>query len=75
MKTVKNLSMAALVLMGTVITSCNKIEQNSEPVPAAEDNVVVCSTTVSLGTDGTKALTSTGVKTFAAGEQLSLIHI
>ena len=74
MKTVKNLSMAALVLMGTVITSCNKIEQNSEPVPAAEDNVVVCSTTVSLGTDGTKALTSTGVKTFAAGEQMAIIY-
>ncbi len=73
--------MAALVVMGAVVVSCSKkeIDQPNEETtevvePAAEDNIVVCTTTVSFGTDGTKALDEDGVKTFAPGEKIAVIY-
>lgn len=72
MKTVKFLSMAALVLMGTILAGCAKIEQNTAPL--AEDNIVVCTATINMDADGTKALTNTGVKTFAEGDKIAVIY-
>lgn len=73
--------MAALVVMGAVVVSCSKkeIDQPNEETtevvePAAEDNIVVCTTTVSFDTDGTKALDEDGVKTFAPGEKIAVIY-
>lgn len=72
MKTVKYLSMVALVVMGAILASCENIEQNVAPV--VEDNIVVCKFTVSLGSDGTKALTPAGVKTFAENDRIAIIY-
>lgn len=72
MKTVKFLSMAALVLMGTILAGCAKIEQNTTLL--AEDNIVVCTTTINMDADGTKALASDGTKTFAEGDKIAVIY-
>ena len=72
MKTIKLLSLAALVVMGAILAGCAK-ELDVNPV--AEDNIVVCTTTVTLDADDTKALSivgDKGVKTFAKGEQVAL---
>lgn len=72
MKTIKLLSLAALVVMGAILAGCAK-EKDVDPV--AEDNIVVCTTTVTLDADDTKALSivgDKGVKTFAEGEQVAL---
>ena len=80
MKTMKKyLSMAALVLVGAVMTGCSSsddLTDNTQPQqPENTSNVVTLTTTVSLGGDGaTRALTSTGVKTFAAGETMALCY-
>lgn len=74
MKTVKILSMAALVVMGAIITSCAKEEpaQPEETLKVSENNIVVCTATVNLAE--TKALTSAGVKTFAEGETMAVVY-
>lgn len=78
MKTMKYfLSMAALALVGAMTVSCssddNIIEQPQQP--ETKNNLVTLTTTVSLdGGDATRALSSTGVKTFAAGETMALIY-
>ncbi len=72
MKTIKFLSITALVVMGAILAGCAK-ELDVNPV--AEDNIVVCTTTVTLDADDTKALSivgDKGVKTFAEGEQVAL---
>ena len=80
MKTMKNfLSMAALALVGAIMTSCsgddNSIISNPQQ-PENTSNVVTLTTTVGLdgGTATTRALTETGVKTFAAGDQIAVIY-
>ena len=78
MKTMKYfLSMAALALVGAMTVSCssddNIIEQPQQP--ETKNNVVTLTTTVSLdGGDATRALSSTGVKTFAAGETMAIYY-
>ena len=69
------LSMAALALVGAMTVSCssddNIIDQPQQP--ETKNNVVTLTTTVGLGgDDATRALTSTGVKTFAVGETMAL---
>lgn len=65
--------MAALVLMGVMMTGCTSNElENVQPV--INDNMVTLTTTVSLDNGATKALTATGVKTFAAGEKMAVIY-
>lgn len=69
--------MAALVLMGAMMTGCTSNElENVQPVNT--DKKVTLTTTVSLA-DATKALTiddvnHLGVKTFAAGETMAVIY-
>lgn len=76
-KTMKKLlSMVALALVGAMTVSCssddNIIDQAQQPVN--KNNVVTLTTTVNLGDNGTRALTSKGVKTFAAGETMAIYY-
>ena len=67
--TMKHPYMAILVVMGAILLGCETTE-----IPQPENNIVVCTTTVSFATDGTKALTEHGVKTFAEGEKIAVIY-
>lgn len=69
---IKYLSLAAIVVMGALIASCEKIDLRIDPV--VEDNIVVCTTTLNRGTAGTKALTAGGEKTFAVGETMAVVY-
>lgn len=76
-KTMRFLSMAALALVGAMMTGCtnddNIIDEPQQP--ASKNNIVTMTTTVSLdGGAQTRALTSGGVKTFAEGEQIALVY-
>ena len=82
MKTMRFLSMAALAVMGAVMTGCSSDDNfiDEPQQPENKSNVVTLTTTVSM--DGgtaeargtTRALTSGGVKTFAAGETMALVY-
>ena len=79
MKTIiRFFSIAALALVGAVMTGCSNdddsiIDQPQQP--ETKNNVVTLTTTVSLdGSATTRALTSAGVKTFAAGETMAVIY-
>lgn len=74
MKTMKFLSMAALVLVGAITTGCTNEDENmSQSMP--EPQLVTLTTTVSMGGGGeTRALTEGGVKTFAEGEQIAVVY-
>ena len=77
MKTMKNfLSMAALALMGAMMTGCSNDDNFDNPQqPETKNNVVTLTTTVSLdGGDATRALSNTGVKTFAVGETMAIYY-
>ncbi len=75
-KTMKFLTMTALALTGAVMTGCSNDDEIQQP----KDNVVTLKTTVSIsgGEAGaratTRALTTDGVKTFAAGEKIAVIY-
>lgn len=77
-KTMRFLSMAALALVGAMMTGCtnddNIIDEPQQP--ASKNNIVTMTTTVSLdgGAATTRALTVAGVKTFAEGEQIALVY-
>lgn len=74
-KTMRFLSMAALALVGAVMTSCsNKDDAIVEPQQPG-NNVVTLKTTVSMNAGGTtRALDGSGHKTFAVGETMALIY-
>ena len=77
MKKITHIGMAALVAMGMLGTSCNKVE--SQEIETPKDNIVTLTTTVGFAADGTKALTidytaKTLTKTFAVGEQVVLTY-
>lgn len=71
-KTMKFLTMTALALTGAVMTGCSNDDEIQQP----KDNVVTLKTTVSIsgGEATTRALTTDGVKTFAAGEKIAVIY-
>lgn len=77
-KIIRFFSIAALALVGAVMTGCSNdddsiIDQPQQP--ETKNNVVTLTTTVSLdGGATTRALTSTGEKTFAAGEKMAVIY-
>ena len=77
-KTMRFLSIAALALVGAVMTGCssedNFIGQPQQQV-ADNGNVVTVTATVGLGEQaGTRALTAAGVKTFAEGDKIAVIY-
>jgi len=77
MKPIKFLCIVALALVGAILTGCSSEDIIIDDLqqPANTNNVVTLTTTVSLD-DGatTRALTSGGVKTFAAGEQIAVVY-
>lgn len=74
MKTMKFLSMAALVLVGAITTGCTNEDENMS-LNMPEPKLVTLTTTISMGGGGeTRALTEEGVKTFAEGEQIAVVY-
>lgn len=75
----KFLSMAALAMVGAVMTGCSS-EDNviDQAQTATKNNVVTQTVTVGLGEQaGTRALTidgSKGVKTFAEGDKIAVVY-
>lgn len=77
MKTMKNfLSMAALALMGAMMTGCSSDDNFDNPQqPENASKVVTLTTTVGFDdAASTRALASGGVKTFAEGDQIAVIY-
>ena len=76
MKTKKFLSMAALALVGAMMTGCSSDDNFAvEQQPENQSKSVTLTTTIGLDDGGTtRALTATGVKTFAAGDQIAVIY-
>ena len=77
MKTMKNfLSMAALALMGAMMTGCSSDDNFDNPQQIEnKSNVVTLTTSVALDAGATtRALTGEGVKTFAVGEQMAIVY-
>ena len=74
-KTMKYLSMAALALVGAVMTSCSSDDELLQPTNPGK--VITLSTTVNLDNgSGTRALNpTTGAKTFAEGETMALRYM
>ena len=73
MKTKKFLSMAALALVGAMMTGCSSDDDILQP----ENKTNVVTLTATVGFDdaaSTRAVTGTGVKTFAAGDQMAVIY-
>jgi hypothetical protein len=68
------LSMAALVVMGALITSCNKMEKDNGP-RVNPDGSITYTTTLHMGAD-TKTIINgeTGSHTFKAGDQIAVIY-
>ena len=76
MKTLRFLSMAALLVVGVMTTGCSSDDMIADESPANMDNIVTLTTTVSLdGGAETRAITpSTGAKTFESGNQIAVIY-
>lgn len=73
MKTKKFLSMAALALVGALMTGCSSDDDILQP--ENKTNVVTLTATVGFDSGtGTRALTAAGVKTFADGDQMAVIY-
>ena len=73
MKTKKFLSMAALALVGAMMTGCSNDDNYQQP----ENKTNVVTLTATVGFDdaaSTRAVTGTGVKTFAEGDQMAVIY-
>lgn len=76
-KTFQFLSMAALLVVGAIMTGCSNEDNIDNPQqPANNDNVVTLTATVSLdGGAQTRAITpSTGAKTFEATNKIAVIY-
>ena len=80
MTTKKFLSMAALALVGAVMTGCSGSDDDSiaetTPQPnGSKGNVEVLTTTVGFDNGAaTRALAANGVKTFAEGDEMAVIY-
>ena len=73
-KTIRFLSMAALVFVGAIITGCST-EDDSKSLDQPASKTVTLTTTISMdGSATTRALTEAGVKTFAKGEQIAVVY-
>ena len=76
-KIFKFLSMAALLVVGAIMTGCSSDDNINNPQqPANKDNVVTLTATVSLeGGDGMRAINgTTGVKTFESTNKIAVIY-
>ena len=71
------LSMAALALMGAIMSGCSSDDSiiDNPQQPENKSKVVTLTATVGFADDGTtRALTNAGVKTFADGDQMAVIY-
>ena len=75
-KTMRFLSMAALAMVGLVMTGCSSEDDFADiQQPENKNNVVTLTTTVGFDEGvAIRALTADGVKTFAAGDQIAVIY-
>ena len=76
-KTFRFLSMAALLVVGAIMTGCSNDDNMDIPQqPANKDNVVTLTATVSLdGGDGMRAVDgSTGAKTFESTNKIAVVY-
>ena len=76
-KTFRFLSMAALLVVGAIMTGCSNDDNIDNPQqPANKDNVVTLTATVSLdGGATTRAINgTTGAKTFESGKQIAVFY-
>ena len=71
-QTSKILSIVALFAAGALTVSCNSLKEELEV--SVPDTVQVKTFTSTVGFDATKALTSAGVKTFAADETIAVFY-
>ena len=77
-KTMKVLSMAALVIVGALLMGCEGIEEIQQP--QQKDNIVTQTTTICFSnSESTKALSidfvnKKSVKSFAEGDQISVVY-
>ena len=76
MKTMKKfLSMAALALVGAMMTGCSSDDNFIDQQPANNGKTVTLTMSVGLNVGGeTRALAADGTKTFAAGEKMAVIY-
>ena len=73
-KTIRFLSMAALVFVGAIITGCSS-DDDSTSLDQPASKTVTLTTTISMdGSAITRALTEEGVKTFAVDEQIAVVY-
>lgn len=76
-ETFRFLSMAALLVVGAIMTGCSSDDNIDNPQqPANNDNVVTLTATVGFEANaGTRAIDgTTGAKTFEAGKQIAVIY-
>lgn len=78
-KTIKYFSIAALALVGAVMTGCSSSDDlgdNTQQPQQVSDvhNVETLTATVSMNAGATRALTPEGVKTFAEGDKIAVIY-
>ena len=76
-KTFRFLSMAALLVVGAIMTGCSSDDNIDNPQqPVNKDNIVTLTATVSLdGGAATRAINgTTGAKTFETGKQIAVIY-
>ena len=76
-KTFRFLSMAALLVVGAIMTGCSSDDNIDNPQqPANNDNLVTLTATVSFdGAAGTRAIDgTTGTKTFESGKQIAVFY-
>ena len=77
MKTIRFLSMAALVLVGAITIGCSSDDDSNVQPPTQPETSkrVTLTTTISLdGSATTRALTSEGEKTFAEGDRIAVVY-
>lgn len=73
-KTIRFLSMAALVFVGAITTGCST-DDDSTSLGQPASKTVTLTTTISMdGSATTRALTEAGVKTFAVGERIAVVY-
>lgn len=76
-KTFRFLSMAALLVVGAIMTGCSSDDNIDNPQqPVNKDNIVTLTATVSLdGGAATRAINgTTGAKTFETGKEIAVIY-
>lgn len=73
-KIITLLSMAALIVMGAMITSCNKMEEAGSGHRVNPDGSITYTTTLHMGASTKTVISEGGAHTFKAGDQIAVIY-